>query len=85
MENPNLSTAVNLLCDIATQHFQATQDLTLALAAMRIVLQEQGNPAFPKAYQEKIQALKGGDVGQQIARGKAEFDRRMLQVKKHLK
>jgi hypothetical protein len=81
MENEKLAPAISFLCDVATQHFEITQEHNLALMAIQEVFRERGDEAFRDAYRTKIQDLRRGEFGQQIAQDIGIFRQRIQQIK----
>jgi hypothetical protein len=80
-ENEKLVPAITLLCDVATQHFEITQEHNLALMAIQEVFRDRGDAAFVKEYQEKILHLRHGAFAQQLAQDIAVFRQRIQQIK----
>lgn len=80
MDKPEVTAAIIRLCGIQSQQFQFTQELTISLAAIQEVMKDRGDKDFQSDHQMKIQMLKQGALGKQIAQDKATFDRAIQQL-----
>ncbi len=81
MENPNTDRIVSQLCDLQREQFMFSQELLLSVAAIQEVMKDRGYADFQSDHQKKIQALKQGALGKQIAQDIEAFGKRLHRVK----
>lgn len=76
MEDREIKAITHHLAQMCEKLFEANQEHLLMIAAIQSVLDDSARfPDFRKAHQAKIQELRHGELGQQLAKDRTAFQR----------
>jgi hypothetical protein len=83
MEKSELTVLINHLFETQRQQFHSIQELTLAIAAIQRLM-EDDHPNFQAEHRAKIRDLRRGELGQKIAHDIAAFEQALSLAKASL-